>query len=60
MHTLGVSIAVMLSAAGLPAFAQHGVITADINREGAACSDFFDYANGAWHRANPIPDYMDR
>ncbi len=50
MKTIKVSIAVVLSAAYLPAVAQHGVIAGDINRKGIACSDFFDYANGAWRR----------
>src|SRR6476469_7066479 len=38
----------------------HGVLSQDINRNGNACTDFFDYANGAWRKQNPIPDYMDR
>ena len=38
----------------------HGIQPADINRNGDACTDFFDYANGAWRQQNPIPDYMDR
>ena len=40
--------------------APHGIQPADINRDGNACTDFFDYANGAWRKQNPIPDYMDR
>ena len=43
-----------------PAYAQHGIDANDINRNGAACNDFFDYANGAWRSAHAIPDYMDR
>ena len=42
------------------AYAQHGISVSDIHRDGAACSDFSDYANGAWHSAHSIPDYMDR
>src|SRR5688572_18858331 len=38
----------------------HGIEPADINRDANPCVDFFDYANGAWRKANPIPDYMDR
>ncbi len=38
----------------------HGVLSQDINRDGNACTDFFDYANGSWRKQNPIPDYMDR
>ena len=40
--------------------APHGIQPADINRDGNACNDFFDYANGTWRKENPIPDYMDR
>ncbi len=43
-----------------PAFAQHGIDLNDINKNGAACTDFFDYANGAWRSTHSIPDYMDR
>ena len=38
----------------------HGILSQDINRDANACTDFFDYANGAWRKQNPIPDYMDR
>lgn len=38
----------------------HGIIPEDINRQGDACTDFFDYANGSWRKSNPIPNYMDR
>ncbi|SFK69853.1 endothelin-converting enzyme [Lysobacter sp. cf310] len=40
--------------------AVHGIQPADINRAGDPCTDFFDYANGAWRKQNPIPAYMDR
>src|SRR3982751_5883367 len=43
-----------------PAFALHGIESGDINRNGAACTDFFDYANGNWRAQHKIPDYMDR
>jgi endothelin-converting enzyme/putative endopeptidase len=43
-------------AAGVP----HGILADDINRNGDACTDFHDYANGAWRKQNPIPDDMDR
>jgi putative endopeptidase len=47
----------LASAAGA---SPHGIEPGDINRDGNACDDFFDYANGAWRRDNAIPDYMDR
>jgi endothelin-converting enzyme/putative endopeptidase len=50
----------LLGFATMSPAAQHGIIPEDINRDGAACTDFFDYANGAWRKQNAIPDYMDR
>ena len=47
-------------AVSVSAYAQHGIDVGDMRRDGAACNDFFDYANGAWRAAHPIPDYMDR
>lgn len=40
--------------------AQRGVFTEDIDRGANACTNFFDYANGAWRKANPIPAAMTR
>ncbi|HEX8618196.1 MAG TPA: M13 family metallopeptidase [Thermoanaerobaculia bacterium] len=39
---------------------QRGVFTADIDRSVDACSNFYDYANGAWRAANPMPPTMQR
>jgi putative endopeptidase len=39
---------------------QRGVFAGDIDRSADACSNFFDYANGAWRKANPIPASMQR
>ncbi|HEX6832618.1 MAG TPA: M13 family metallopeptidase [Rudaea sp.] len=54
------ALAGLVALIAAPAFAAHGIDTADINRSGAACNDFFDYANGAWRAQHPIPEYMDR
>src|SRR6266545_2018990 len=35
--------------------ALHGVYTEDIDRSVEACADFYEFANGAWRKANPIP-----
>ena len=53
-------LALCVACVTAPAYAQHGIDAADVKRDGAACDDFFDYANGAWRAAHAIPDYMDR
>ncbi|HEY6273343.1 MAG TPA: M13 family metallopeptidase [Terriglobales bacterium] len=40
--------------------AQHGIQTADLDNKADPCTDFSQYANGTWHKQNPIPAYMDR
>ena len=39
---------------------QRGVWSADIDRTVEPCDDFFEFANGAWRAANPIPASMTR
>ncbi len=55
---------VCVSAAAQPAASQageqRGVFAGDIDKSVDACTNFFDYANGAWRKANPIPASMDR
>jgi endothelin-converting enzyme/putative endopeptidase len=54
-------VAASLALASLAVYAaEHGIDAGDMNKNGAACTDFFDYANGAWRSSHPIPDYMDR
>src|SRR2546430_5181807 len=43
-----------------PESQQHGVVVADIDRPANPCTDFFEFANGAWRKANPIPASMQR
>jgi putative endopeptidase len=40
--------------------AERGVFVEDIDQSVNACDNFFDYANGAWRAANPIPPSMQR
>src|SRR5258708_19921167 len=39
---------------------EHGVYVDDIDKKVDACTNFFDYANGAWRAANPIPASMQK
>jgi len=39
---------------------ERGVFAEDIDKSVDACTNFFDYANGAWRKANPIPASMGR
>jgi putative endopeptidase len=37
-----------------------GIETGDLDRSVSPCTDFFEFANGAWRAANPIPPSMTR
>jgi putative endopeptidase len=39
---------------------ERGVFVGDIDKNADACTDFYQYANGAWRAANPIPPSMQR
>ncbi|HVG24437.1 MAG TPA: M13 family metallopeptidase [Thermoanaerobaculia bacterium] len=39
---------------------ERGVFVEDLDRTADACTNFFDYANGAWRKANPIPASQSR
>ena len=62
MNTAGVLVAILAIAS--PALAQNatqrGIWAADLNRSVAPCDDFYEFANGAWRAANPIPAAMPR
>ncbi|MFC4822119.1 M13 family metallopeptidase [Dokdonella ginsengisoli] len=53
-------VAACLFATAGPVWAVHGIDPSDIDRNADACTDFFQYANGAWRANHPIPQYMDR
>jgi endothelin-converting enzyme/putative endopeptidase len=40
--------------------ARKGIETGDLDRSVAPCADFYEFANGAWRAANPIPPSMVR
>ncbi|HYO76026.1 MAG TPA: M13 family metallopeptidase, partial [Thermoanaerobaculia bacterium] len=50
-------LATALSAQNAP---KRGVFVDDIDRKVDACENFYDYANGAWRAANPMPASMQR
>jgi len=54
------SVATLFFVSTVAVAAPHGILPGDMNNKGAACTDFYDYANGAWRAQNPIPAYMDR
>jgi endothelin-converting enzyme/putative endopeptidase len=39
---------------------QHGVFVDDIDKTADPCNDFYQYANGAWRAAHPIPASQSR
>src|SRR2546423_11900785 len=43
-----------------PETAGKSIETADLDRAADPCTDFFQFSNGAWRAANPIPASMDR
>jgi putative endopeptidase len=40
--------------------APQGVQVGDLNRQVAACTDFYEFANGTWRAQNPIPASLPR
>ena len=40
--------------------AQKGIELSDMDRKADPCTDFYQFANGAWRAANPIPPSMPR
>jgi putative endopeptidase len=54
------SLAILLLLTLSASAQERGVYVEDIDKSANACTNFFDYANGAWRAANPIPPAMTR
>ncbi|HJW15153.1 MAG TPA: M13 family metallopeptidase [Thermoanaerobaculia bacterium] len=50
----------LLAAALAPGVPRKGIELSDMDRSVDPCADFYDFANGAWRAANPIPASMSR
>ncbi|MEO8216155.1 MAG: M13 family metallopeptidase N-terminal domain-containing protein [Acidobacteriota bacterium] len=58
-----IGLGMLLVATVLPAQPrppEHSVFMGDIDTSVDPCTNFFDYSNGAWRKANPIPASMQR
>ena len=62
MHLRKVLFVVILASTSLFAqqSGQHGIQVGDLDRTADPCTDFYQFANGAWRAANPIPASMTR
>jgi endothelin-converting enzyme/putative endopeptidase len=60
MRAWGVLLIVLLCGGVLFGESLQGVQVSDMDQKANPCTDFYDYANGAWRASNPIPASMDR
>ena len=62
MRRFGAAALLALVPAALAAdgAAPRGIETGDLDRSVAPCADFYEFANGTWRAANPIPPSMVR
>jgi putative endopeptidase len=60
MHILRLFLIAVFCSAFAFGQAQVGIEIADLDRTADPCKDFYQFSNGAWRAANPIPATMDR
>lgn len=60
MRTMGVTLIAVLFCGSALGQTLQGIQMGDLDRKADPCTDFFEYSNGAWRSANPIPASMDR
>jgi len=60
VRTATVLVSFLLSSAFASAEELKGIELSDMDRSADACTDFFEFSNGAWRAANPIPPSMSR
>jgi endothelin-converting enzyme/putative endopeptidase len=60
MRAWAVLLVVVLCGGMLFGGSLQGVQVGDMDKKADPCTDFYDYANGAWRASNPIPASMDR
>ena len=60
MRLAGIFLSILLSCVSALGQNQIGIQVSDIDKKADPCTDFFEYSNGAWRAANPIPASMDR